>query len=231
MENNNHIGFNELILDGEFVAPDVENDLTRKKSMYLIKHSDMISESLLFVQSELKPVNDPLPLSSQRLPHHHNQINTPHTQITTSHPHVAMAGVVAPGTIATEEEGVVAPPFLHGLPTSHHIQIGRGGLHHHAPTQHNPPGGLQPQESQPSPIPPTPHAQFASFPQAQFAGHTEPPLTSHNPPPYGDFNALCPSDLSAAFAHTQGPSSSAPWTSDIMDTFHLTHDPGSYELI
>ncbi|KAD6453328.1 hypothetical protein E3N88_08033 [Mikania micrantha] len=60
-------------------------------------------------------------------------------------------------------------------------------------------------ESQPS-LPPTPHAQFASFPQAQFAGHTEPPLPSHNPPPYGDFNALCPSDLSAAFAHTQDPS-------------------------
>ncbi|KAD6796751.1 hypothetical protein E3N88_07647 [Mikania micrantha] len=64
-------------------------------------------------------------------------------------------------------------------------------------------------QSQTPAIPPTPHAQFASFPQPQFAGHTEHPHPNPNPPPYGDFNALCPSDLSAAFAHTQGPSSSA----------------------
>ncbi|KAD6118853.1 hypothetical protein E3N88_10124 [Mikania micrantha] len=89
-----------------------------------------------------------------------------------------------------------------------------------------------PYPSQPPWRPPTHPAQSSHPPpsQAQFAGFSDPPPPAYPQQPPNGYNALSPSDLSAAFTHMQLNPPPASWTSDIMDTgasSHLTHDPDS----
>ncbi|KAJ0594581.1 putative RNA-directed DNA polymerase [Helianthus annuus] len=85
-----------------------------------------------------------------------------------------------------------------------------------APAAPAPPAPANNNNNNPQP----PHAQYAAFPQAHYASQS----------PHGGYNALCPSDLSAAFANMQVNQPNSSWTSDVMDTraeSHVTHNPGS----
>uniref|UniRef100_A0A251VKK5 Uncharacterized protein n=1 Tax=Helianthus annuus TaxID=4232 RepID=A0A251VKK5_HELAN len=65
-------------------------------------------------------------------------------------------------------------------------------------------------------------AHFSAVPQQQFSGFS--------PSPQGVYNALSPSDLSAAFNNMQMNQPSSSWASDVFDSgaeSHVTHEQGS----
>ncbi|KAJ0955629.1 hypothetical protein HanPSC8_Chr01g0005021 [Helianthus annuus] len=76
----------------------------------------------------------------------------------------------------------------------------------------------------------SPSQQPSASSQVHFSGFQQPHFSGFSPSPQGIYNALSPSDLSAAFTTMQMNPPASSWASDIMDTgaeSHVTHDQGS----